>query len=226
MKSSVKSLLAAFAFGACALVGTAQTPKIMVVDMANLFDNHYKKLEQDQKLRGDEQKAQEELEKLNAEGNQLVEQYKEFAEQAKNPALSDDAKAKAEQEAQAKLEEIQRKQNEVQTFRVNTQRTLQQRIQNFRGIMLEEIGKIATDVAKRQGASLLIDKSGPSLIGIAPLIYADPSMDITEAVAAEINKSRPAGAPTAPASPAPTTSGSTPTTADEPSVSFPGAKKN
>ena len=224
MKSSVKSLLAAVAFGASALIGAAQSPKIMVVDMANLFDNHYKKLEQDQKLRGDEQKAQEELEKLNAEGNELVEQYKELVDQAKNPALSNDAKTKAEQDAQGKLEEIQRKQNEVQNFRVSTQRTLQQRIQTFRGLMLEEIGKVATEVAKRQGAALLLDKSGPSLIGISPLVYSDPSLDITEAVAAEINKTRPAGAPTA--APAPATSGSTPKASDEPSVSFPGAKKN
>jgi outer membrane protein len=39
--------------------------------------------------------------------------------------------------------------------------------------MLEEIGKIATDVAKRKGATLLLDKAGPSLIGIPAVIYAD-----------------------------------------------------
>lgn len=223
MNPIVKSLLAACAFGASALFAAAQAPKIVVVDMARLYDTHYKTEEQNAKLRGDEQKAAEELEKLNAEGNQLVEQYKELVEQAKNPALSDQAKAQAEQDAQAKLEEIQRKQNEVQSFRVNAQRSLQQRVKTFRDLMLEEIGKIATEVAQRQGASLLLDKSGPSLIGISPVLYVDPSMDITDAVAAEINKSRPAGATSTTETPAPAT---TPQPADEPSVSFPGAKKN
>ena len=65
--------------------------------------------------------------------------------------------------------------------------------------MLEEITKVATDVAKRRGATLLLDKSGPSLIGISNLIYTDAGFDITDDVSAEINKSRPAGAAAAPA---------------------------
>lgn len=212
MKPIVKSLLAACVFGVSALVCAAQAPKIAVVDMARLYDTHYKTEEQKAKLRGDEQKAQEELEKLNAEGNELVERYKELVEQAQNPALSNEAKAKAEQDAQAKLEEIQRKQNEVQSFRVNTQRSLQQRLKTFSDLMIEEIGRIATDVAKRQGVTLLLDKSGPSLIGISSVVYVDPALDITDAVAAEINKDRPAGA-------------AAPAAGDEPSVSFPGTKK-
>ena len=231
MNLTVKSLLAVLAFGGSALFATAQNLKIMVVDMAQLYDSHYKTEEQNAKLRGDEQKAQEELERLNARGNELVEQYRELVEQSRNAGLAEAAKAKLEQDAQAKLEEIQRMQNEVQSFQVNTQRTLQQRIRTFRDLMLEEIGKIATDVAKKQGATLLIDKSGPSLIGIPPLVYVDPSLEITSLVAAEINKSRPAGTPAStgtsgsstPTSSTPTSS--TPPTADEPTVTFPGTTK-
>ena len=219
MKPIVKSLLAACIFGASALICAAQAPKIAVVDMARLYDTHYKTEEQKAKLRGDQQKAQEEIERLNAEGNQLVERYKELVEQAKNPALSDEAKVKAEQDAQTKMQEIQQKQNEVQSFQVNTQRSLQQRLKTFSDLMIEEIGRIATDVAKSQGVTLLLDKSGPSLIGISAVVYVDPALDITDAVAAEINKDRPAGA-TPPAAGA-----TTPTTGDEPSVTFPGAKK-
>jgi outer membrane protein len=227
MNLTVKTLFAVLAFGGSALIAAAQTPRIMVVDMAQLYDNHYKTEEQNAKLRGDEQKAQEELERLNARGNQLVEQYRELVEQSRNAALADSARERLEQDAQAKLEEIQRMQNEVQSFQVNTQRTLQQRIRTFRDIMLEEIGKIATDVAKQKGATLLLDKSGPSLIGIAAVVYSDPSLDITEAVTAEINKTRPAGTPAATTAPSGSTSPNraVPTAADEPAVSFPGTKK-
>jgi outer membrane protein len=216
MNVTVKSLFAVLAIGGSALFATAQTPKILVVDMAQLYDNHYKTEEQNVKLSGDQQKATEELERLNSEGNRLVEQFRELDEQAKNPALSDAAKQKAVQDAQQKLEEIQRKNNEVQSFRANTERTLRQRMQTFRDILLEEISKVAVEVAKRQGATLLVDKSGPTLIGIAPVIYADASVDITAAVAAEINKGRPASA----------TDAGTPKASDEPAISFPGAKKN
>ncbi len=96
MKKSIQSLLALLAFGATALVAQAQpAPKILVVDMAKLYDGHYKTEEQNAKLRGDEQKAQEELEKLNKEGNSLVEKYKELVDQSKNPAATAEAKSKA-----------------------------------------------------------------------------------------------------------------------------------
>ena len=93
MNLTVKSLLAVLAFGGSALFATAQNLKIMVVDMAQLYDSHYKTEEQNAKLRGDEQKAQEELERLNARGNELVEQYRELVEQSRNAALAEAAKA-------------------------------------------------------------------------------------------------------------------------------------
>ena len=90
--------------------------------------------------------------------------------------------------------------------------------------MLEEISKIAGDVAKRKGATILMDKAGPSLIGVSNLIYSDPAFEITDDVMAEINKSRPAGAPTAPekAAPAATKSGTTPSGPATPAVTVPG----
>lgn len=211
MKKSILAVIAAAVLGGAALTASAQpAAKILVVDMAKLLDSHYKTEEQNVKLRGDEQKAQEQIEELNQEGNVLVEEYKASVEKAKNPALSSDAKTKAESEAQSKLEEIQKKQNQVQSFRNQTQRAFQQRIKTFRDLMLEEIGKIATDIAKKKGATLLLDKSGPSLIGISSIVYYDEAYDITEEVLKEINKSRPAGsvsAAPASATPAPATDG-------------------
>jgi len=61
--------------------------------------------------------------------------------------------------------------------------------------MLEEISKTATEIAKRKGATLLLDKAGPTLIGVSNVIYSDPAYDITDEVMKEINKDRPAGIP-------------------------------
>lgn len=211
----MKSLVAFVALGALALGVNAQpAPKIFVVDMAKLYDTHYKTVEQNAKIQADDQKAQEEVEKMNKDGNALVEEYKLINDQSNNPALSAEAKSKAQDAAQRKLEQIQNKQREVQTFIQNTRNSLGQRLNTFRSLMLEEIGKIATDVAKRKGATLLIDKAGPTGIGISNFVYTDPAYDITDDVMKEINKDRPAGAATAPAPAA----GSTGT----PAVTVPG----
>lgn len=221
MNKFLATLCAVAALGLAATTVSAQpAPKIAIVDMAKLLDGHYKTEEQNAKLKGDEAKANEELEKINKEGQTLVEQLKKMEEDGKNPTLATEAKEKLQTEMRSKIEEIQKKQNEVQSFRGNTQRSLQQRIQNFRKLMFEEISITVTDIAKKKGANLVFDKSGPSLIGINPIVYVDSAYDITEEVQKEINKSRPAGSSPAPAAPA----AAAPAADTGAKVTFPGAK--
>jgi outer membrane protein len=223
MKKTIQSLLACAVVGATALVAQAQpAPKILVVDMAKLYDGHYKTEEQNAKLRGDEQKAQEELDRLNKEGNSLVEKYKELMDQSNNPAATAEAKSKAQGEAQKLLQDIQRKQQEVQSFQMNTRNSLQQRIQTFRSVMIEEISKTAVDIAKRKGATLLVDKSGPTLIGVSNILYADAAYDITDEVQKEVNKDRPATAPAAAPAAAPAGAPKADSDSDAPKITVPG----
>jgi outer membrane protein len=221
MKKLLSALLACVAFAGISSSAIAQpAAKIAVVDMAKLLDDHHETQEQNNKLKADETRANEELEKLNQEGNVLVEELRALEERGKNPALSNDARAKLETDTRAKIEEIQRKQQEVQSFRGNTQRSLQQRIQNFRKILFDRLSGTVADVAKKKGVTLVIDKSGFTHIGLNPVVYSDPAYDITAEVQAEINKGRPAGTitrtPAAPAAPA--------AQADDSRVTFPGAK--
>ncbi len=226
MKKLAQTLFTLAAFGLSSLLVHAQpAPKILVVDLAKLYDSHYKTEEHVAKLTGDEKKASEELEKLNAEGNTLVEQYKELIEQAKNPALTGEARTKAEAESQKKLEQIQAKQNEVGTFRNNATRSIQQRLKTFMSLMLDEIGKIATEIAKKKGATLLIDKSGPSAIGVSNIIYFDPAYDITDEVMKEINQDRPASPVTAPSAAPASSAAPAARPSASPMITVPGAKK-
>lgn len=203
MKKSIRTLVAFLALSALALTARAEPAlKILVVDLGKIYDNHYKTQEQTNKLNADKAKAEEEVEKMNKEGNALVEEYKNLQEQSTNAALTTEAKSKAQNDAQKKLEEIQAKQNEIRTFIQNSSQSLQQRMQTFKSLLLEEITKTATDIAKRHGATILLDKFGPSLIGVSNVVYSDPSYDITDEVMKELNKDRPAGV-TAPAATAP-----------------------
>jgi len=201
MNKMIRTLitLAAFTVGSTALLAQPAV-KLVVVDMAKVYDNHYKTEEANAKFRDAEQKAQEQVEELNKQGQTLVDEYKELIEQSKNTLLTAEARSKAEADGQKKLEDIQRKQGEVQQFRQNTQRSLQQRIKTHRDLLLEEIGKIVTEIAKKNGATLVLDKSGPTLFGIPSVLYADAAYDITETVLQEVNKDRPA--PAAAATPA------------------------
>jgi outer membrane protein len=221
MKKSIQSIVAVAAIALSALTANAQTaPKILVVDLAKLFDNHWKTQEQQAKLQADEAKAQDQLAQITKDGNALVEQFKELDEQSKNPTATAEVKAKAQGDAQKKYEEIQQKRGEQNSFIQNTRNTLQQRFQTFKTLMIEEITKVAVDIAKKKGATFLLDKSGPTLVGVSNILYFDPSLDITDEVMAEINKDRPAMTP-APAatSAAPATA---PASTDSPKITVPG----
>ena len=209
MNKMNRTLLTLAAFGVSSIALLAQPAvKLVVVDMAKVYDSHYKTEEANSKFRDAEQKAQEQVEELNKQGQSMVDEYKELMEQSKNTVLTAEARGKAEGEAQKKMEDIQRKQGDVQNFRTNTQRSLQQRIKTHRDLLLEEITKTVNELAKQRGATLVVDKSGPTLFGIPSVLYSDPSYDMTEEVVKEVNKDRPAAKPVAaaaPASKAPTT---------------------
>lgn len=210
MKTSIKTLFAAAAFSVSALFASAQTaPKIAIIDLAKVFDGHYRTQEQQEKLKGQEAKINDEISKIVKDGQALAEKYKELVEQTKNPVLTAEARTAAENDAGKQLEEVRKKEQQFTEYRNDANRMVQQQIGTFRQMLVEEISKIATDIAKKKGATLLVEK--------AATIYADPSYDITEEVMAEINKTRPPGlaAPAAPAA----------KPGETPSVLFPGTKK-
>lgn len=196
MKNPIRTLCVLLALGAAPLVAQAQPPlKLLVVDMAKLYDTHWESIEQKTKLQADDEKAKEEVTKLNTEGNVLVGEYTALNEQANNPALTAEAKAKAQADAQKKYQAVMQKKQEVEVFVQNTQRSMQQRMQNFNSLMLEKISKVAADVGKRKGATLVLDKAGPTIIGIPSILYFDPAYDITDEVAKELALTRPANMP-------------------------------
>jgi outer membrane protein len=222
MKKTIQSLVAVAAIAFSAVTTHAQSaPKILVVDLAKLFDGHWKTQEQTAKLQEDEKKAQEQLAVITKDGNAMVEQFKELDEQSKNPAATADAKAKSLADAQKKYEEIQQKRNEQNTFVQNTSNTLKQRFQTFKTLMIEEITKTAVEISKKHGATFLLDKSGPTLVGVSNILYFDPTLDITDEVQVELNKDRPATTPAASAPAAATTAPAT----DSPSITVPGITK-
>jgi len=222
MNKVLKSLLTVIAVGATALGLSAQpAPKIVTIDMGKLLEGHYKTEDFMTKFRGRQQQVQTDFEKMLKERDDMVEKFKEAAEQAKNTMLTAEARTKAEGDAKKLLEDAQRKDNDVQEFRNSNTQALQKQFNDFRGTLVEEVVKKVADIAKAKGATIVLDRSGPTQIGISNIVYADASYDITDEVLVAINKDRPATA-TAPA-PAPATA--TPAAAPAaavPTVTVPG----
>jgi outer membrane protein len=220
MKKSIQSLFALTAIALTTLVAHAQTsPKFLVVDLAKLFDGSWKTQELQAKLNAEGVKAGEQASELQKEGKALLAEFKDLDEQSKNPTMTAEAKARAVADAQKKYEEVQEKHNELESLAQTTQNSLRQRYDAFKTVMLGDITKVATAIAKANGATFLLDKSGPTLIGVSNILYFDSSLDITDEVATDLNKDRPASLPT----PTPTSASPTQAGGDVPQIAVPTA---
>ncbi len=215
MKTSLKSLLTLAALAATSLTAQAQvTPKIVVIDMNKVITGYYRTTEESTKMQTDQKSAQTRLEGLQKELSDIAEQYKESVEATKSPALSADAKTKAETDAVGKAELGRKKELEIRDFQQRVGGELQQRRNAYLQSAVEEASKVATDIAKKKGANMILERSANAITGT--VVYADPSFDISDEVLAEMNKGRPAAA--APAA-TPAADGTAP------AITFPGTKK-
>lgn len=227
MHKSLRSLLTLGGLFAATVALHAQPAlKVVVVDMAKVYDTHYKTEEANAKFNDAAQRAQEQLDQLQKQLQAAADEYKQFVEDSRSPMKNDQARAKAETDANNKRGEIERMQNEAQAFRVNTQRSLQQRAKNHRDLIMDEIMKVVNDISRAKSATLVLDKSGPSVFGVPVVLFSDPAYDITDDVVREVNKDRPASTPQSPAAatPAPASTTSSPTGFTVPNVTEP--KKN
>jgi len=79
MNKMIRTLIV---LASCAVSSTAlmaqPAVKLIVVDMAKAYDNYYKTEEGNAKFREAEQKANEQVEELNKQGQILVDEYKEL----------------------------------------------------------------------------------------------------------------------------------------------------
>ncbi len=184
MKSMHRLLVAALT--CLPLYAMAQpAPKVFVVDMGRVFEAHPQTQAQSNALKAEEQKATEQLKKLEREVRALADKLKEIQARFDDPTLAASQRDAIRAEGQKTGQELQVKQAEGQQLMMKTQNELQQRAQKFRAQILGEISKTAGEVVRRKGGTLLYDKGS--------LVYSDPAYDITTEVVAEVTKAGRAG---------------------------------
>ncbi len=214
MHNPLRILLTAGAFALGVLSLQAQPAvKLYTVDLARVFDSHYETRDNSAKFQEAAQRAQDRLNEMATQIQGLGKEYQELLEQTKNTVLTPEAREKAAQDAEKKMQELQQRNQEAQSFRVSNQRALEARARNFRAMIMEDIAKKISELAKAKNATLVLDKSSiGTALGVPVAVYSDASYDITEEVIAEINKGHPvpAAAPAAPAAPAAATTPAAP----------------
>ena len=187
MKNIIASILGFAFFG----LSLGAEVKIITVDLTKLYNEYYKTKEASEKIQNSIDKAKEQQEELVATGQTLVEDFKDIMEMVENPALTDEARTKAQSDAELKRQEILEKERDVQQFQANTQRSLQQRQRTYRDLFIDEIKGVVLEVGRERGGDLILDLSGVTAVGVPAVIFADPAWDITDIVLERINANAP-----------------------------------
>ena len=188
MKTTFRSALVVLALAGAAVALRAEVAlKIVTLDMDQVYTKYYQTEAQKTKLDEQTKRLREADEKLKKELEALVTQAKELQEQSKNAILSDDARKKALSDLETKVGEIRAKESDRQDFAQQAQMGLQRQMGAYQQQAIEAISKVATEIGKKKGATLVLNKGSVPVV-----IYADAEFDITEAVITEINKDAPA----------------------------------
>ncbi len=162
-----------------------KTPLVLTVDMGQLYNDYWKAQEAQEKFNSSVENAQQEIQTMIDEGMAMAQDLQGMQEKLNNPALSEDAKKEIATEAQAKANLIRQKELDVNNYRQQTDRTLQQRRQSIVNLHLSEIKEVVVEVAKSKGADLVLNTNGLAVV------YFDPSFDVTQDVLAKLNANKP-----------------------------------
>jgi outer membrane protein len=187
-----KILLPVLVMGALAFNAASAELTVVTVSMQKLFDGYYKSNEANQRLESIREQAVGEAQEKERELQAMAEEIRSMQEDLQNPVLSDDAKTQKGSELQALAEQGRRKQAEFQQWQQQTMSNLNQRSQEIRNSLIDEIVKVVNDVAlKRHSADLVFDTSDILGSGVPTVLYADSKLDITDEVMIRLNQEAP-----------------------------------
>lgn len=180
-------------------VGFSQQLKIAAVDMGKVFAEYYKTKKAESELKDRAGGYEKELRDRAGELEKLREDGKKLQEDAENPAFNEEKRVEKRKAVETKATEFRLLAQQLQEMKNNRERELKDQQNRVRGAIVEEISKVIQDKAKREGYSLVVDKTGLTLSGVSAFIFVQDSLDITADIIKTLNATAPAGAAAAPA---------------------------
>jgi Skp family chaperone for outer membrane proteins len=132
-------------------------------------------------------------ESLKADGEKKVEELvngqkeaQELAEKIDNPALSDEARDKMKTEAEKLIETLREKEMNFQQWQEEASAQLNDMRLKALSKTVEEIKSIASEIAKRRGAVIVLNATSPDIL------YVSPDTDISDEIIPLLNQRYPA----------------------------------
>ena len=167
----------------------AATPSIGIVDDQEIFKKYAKAADLQAEIRKSEESAQASVNERIKAVEQLQTELQGIDKRGQDPMLSENGKKAVAAEFQQKNTTFQQRRAELQTFVNEARNAIQQRVGEMNKQIIADARVQAEKVAKAKGLNLIIGK--------APVLFSDGSLDVTEDVIKELNVAYKASAPVA-----------------------------
>lgn len=204
MKSNRRMLTSAFAILAAVLLMAAssdpQQQRIASVDMARIFAEYHETKAAEAKLKERATQYQKEFATKEADLKKVGEDIRRLQEDVENPALADDKRLEKRKAFEQKVVDFKLMRNRFEEdFRTRKQELNEHQFGVTTNIT-EKIIKVIQEKAKRDGISLVIDKSArsASVVPVPSFIFVQDSFDISADISKILNANAPPGAISSP----------------------------
>ena len=198
----MKKLLTITSISLVALIGSALTAsaetKIATVDMNKIFSAYYKTKDAEVRINEARTAAKKELDDRMESFKASRETINKLNEEASKPELSKDAKDEKLKARDEKIAEAQNLGREIEEFKTNREKGLQEQFLRMRQGIVEDITKLVQEKVKSENFDLVLDRSGMSMSQVPVLIFSRDTLDFSDEIIAQLNKNKPKDA--APAS--------------------------
>jgi len=156
-----------------------KTPIVGTVDVQRVLNDYTAFQAAVEKVRGSVAPAEQEMQKMRESIQSIVAEGREAETKARNPALGEEARSEAEQKVAELQQKLQVEQQRMQQFQQQAQQLAQQgQQQELAPLQAKAIEAVKT-VAQDKGIDLVLPLNA--------VIYADDSLEISDAVIALLN---------------------------------------
>ena len=167
----------------------AAAPNVGLLDEQEVFKKYAKAVDLQAEIRKSEESAQASVGERVKVVEQLQSELLGVQKRGQDPMLSENGKKAVAAEFQQKNATFQQRRAELQTFVNEARNAIQQRVGEMNKQIIADARVQAEKVAKAKGLNLIIGK--------APVLFSDGSLDVTEDVIKELNVAYKASAPVA-----------------------------
>ena len=183
----MKKLLIALCILSAAVVSAAEA-RIAVVNLDRVFKSYYKSRIAEDFLNQQAEAARAYMSQMNSQLEALRSEARRLGTNALNPALTDQARKKAADAADAAMAKVKSKETEISLYANERRREFMRLQQEKRSEIVKDIQKEVKRRAAAGNYAFVLDSSGNTTSGLPAVLIYPGRNDISDEVIRELNR--------------------------------------